>query len=851
MYGLCLSCNEAKGYRRVNYTIVLTDFYDCILNTSSKLTKYFLNEETHDYRPCYKTCKRCSKAGDEYANNCLECETGYMFRPGDNPYNNCVVYSEYYYITPYNQYKVLNHLQCPEESKYMVKTENKSYCIYDCKADLEYKYLYNGVCMKECPENTINQNYICKEIIDECSLGENEMDKNTIVTRETTETYVRTYISEFNYTKKHISLYTNQNYTIIIYENRECVEELSLEMPKVDFKDCYEKVKTEYNIEEDLIIVIINKKDKNSGGQTYYSFFDPITGFKLNAEEICKNETIVVNQNLTSLLNEDTEKFELQTFLTDQGINIFDLNDPFYTDLCYDFDNPSNRDIPLSERISTVYPDVTLCDDGCTMNGIDLETMTASCDCKFNDISNNNIIKDNALLESAVGEVFDIISASNILVLTCYNYIFKHFTESVGGIISTVSIACHLISAAIYFIVGKNQIRMYIYNLYENFLSFVEKAGINNKSSPPKKSIKNERLKDKLKKNKKGVRFHDSAKGNDKKTGISRHLDTLSEYDKRKIRIEKPVLTNYDSKSTYNEIIKFREDSKRDKDLISEKSFKSSRTNKSNKINKKRHKIINSTLYMKGELSSEKELNGKEDDYQKFFDEYLATSLDDMEYDDAIVKDQRTFCEYFIECLKEKQMIAFTFIASDPLKIRIIKIILFILNIVLYFVVTGLFFSEDYIAELYSIDEEDEGFFDYIPRNIDKFIYTTMVSIIISYIVDCFFLDEKKIKGIFKREKDNLVNLRHEIVGIIKEVQNRYLTFIIVLLVLLLFSFYYLLCFNYVYPKTQIEWVKASLAIFIIMQILSVLKCFLQTCLRFLSFRCQSEKIFKISKLLD
>ena len=195
-------------------------------------------------------------------------------------------------------------------------------------------------------------------------------------------------------------------------------------------------------------------------------------------------------------------------------------------------------------------------------------------------------------------------------------------------------------------------------------------------------------------------------------------------------------------------------------------------------------------------------------------------------------------------------MIAFTLLASDPLKIRIIKIILFILNVVLYFVVIGLFYSEEYISELYNLDNKD-GFFDYIPRSIDKFIYTTMVSIVISYIVGCFFVEERKIKGIFRREKDNLVNLRHEIVDIIKEIQNRYLTFIIVVLVLLLVSFYYLLCFNYVYPKTQIEWVKASLTIFVIMQILSTLKCFLETCLRFLSFHCNSEKLYKMSKLLN
>ena len=82
-------------------------------------------------------------------------------------------------------------MQCPEEAKYMVKNGNKSYCIYDCKADEKYKYLYNGVCLKECPENTIEENYICKEILDECSLGEKNMDKNYIVNQETTEILVK------------------------------------------------------------------------------------------------------------------------------------------------------------------------------------------------------------------------------------------------------------------------------------------------------------------------------------------------------------------------------------------------------------------------------------------------------------------------------------------------------------------------------------------------------------------------------------------------------------------------------------------------------------------------------------
>ena len=254
---------------------------------------------------------------------------------------------------------------------------------------------------------------------------------------------------------------------------------------------------------------------------------------------------------------------------------------------------------------------------------------------------------------------------------------------------------------------------------------------------------------------------------------------------------------------------------------------------------------VDSTTRLKNDIFLTLE---KDEDYRKFFEEYLATSLDELEYDDAIRKDQRTFCQYLRECLKEKQMIAFTFISSDPLKIRIIKIMLFILNVVLYFVVIGMFYNEEYISTLYYIDKEDDHFFSYITRSIDKFIYTTMVSIIIGYIIDCFFVDEKKIKGIFKREKDNLMNLRHEITSFINNLKNKYLAFIILIFVLLSTAFYYLLCFNYVYPKTQIEWVKCSITIFIIMQILSILKCFLETSLRFLSFRCESEKLYKISR---
>ena len=99
--------------------------------------------------------------------------------------------------------------------------------------------------------------------------------------------------------------------------------------------------------------------------------------------------------------------------------------------------------------------------------------------------------------------------------------------------------------------------------------------------------------------------------------------------------------------------------------------------------------------------------------------------------------------------------------------------------------------------------------------------------------------------------EDDIVFLKKNISELISDLKKRYLAFIIIVSVILIISFFYLLCFNYVYPYTQIEWIKSSIAIMIIMQILSILRCLLETSLRYLSYKFRSEKLYKISKFLD
>ena len=377
------------------------------------------------------------------------------------------------------------------------------------------------------------------------------------------------------------------------------------------------------------------------------------------------------------------------------------------------------------------------------------------------------------------------------------------------------------------------KIKKYIFELTENYVSYISFNRNNKINEPPSKKTKiNQKMKSDKNKKEKAKSTKNVIQSKKSKNNVVIHLNNNNKLNKGKNSKSSKILLNNNSNYKSNS-----------KDSLVSYGFKrySSKTD----TNKQTLEKITGSELLKFSKN-----NNKFNQNEEYFNEYLATSIEDMEYDDAIKKDNRKFCEYFFETLQDKQIIANTFFAKDPLKPRSIKIILFVLNIILYFVVNGLFFSEDYASEVYHLEEE-ETFASFVPRSINRFVYTTVVSLIIGFIVDCFFTEEKKIKGIFIREKENLYNLKGEIVIVIKEIESRYYGFIFLVLFILIVSLYYLVSFNYVYPHFQIEWIKSSIIIVIILQVLSILTCLLETILRFLSFHYKSERIYKLSLLVN
>ena len=848
---LCITCNEKENYypKKIpsNKKIYIPNKYINCYNEETKPYNFYFNQKTKYYEPCFENCATCKYGGDENENNCTSCEGNYIFSPDING-TNCVEKCTYfYYYNEYVDYSCTQKNECPKDYNYLIRDKGK--CTNDCKRENGYQYLYNRECLKQCPENTKDNNdYICKDInLNICSLNKKilySFNENNF--ENEVQKYVEEYIKDFSYSKNHVTLYENNIYSITIYKNGECIDLLNITIPEVNFLQCYEKIQNQYSINEDLVIAIISKNEngKKSTETISYSMYEPKKGKTLNMS-ICEGEKIVKKVNLKNKLEDNNINMTSLLMLTEQNINVFNKSSSFYTDICYHFEMPVKKDIALKDRILIYFPNITLCEGDCKTIGVNLTTLKAMCECKFSNLKKQNILEDNLMYQSAVGEITDLLSHTNIEIIKCYKDVFtyKFFISNIGGFIILFFISIQIIVLIIHLKKGLYSVKKFIFEITNKYISFISlqkdnsvipntKIQNNSKNYPPRKkgimkenkeskglniihNMENAKRRRKRGLSTKKVNFHFSLKLNDNVNKLgSNDINTFSNN----------ILVSNDK---YNSIDKIYPINNNKQNIRSKNSIL-----KNGSINN--NSIFDSNLII-----------NLKDNISINIEEYLNTDPDDMDYDDAIKKDKRKFRDYFIDRLKTNQILLNTFYYSEPIRPRTIKILLLILNIDLYFFINGLFFNEEYISDIFH-SNDDESFSDFVFRFTENCFYTTFVGVFVNYIIDCFFVEEKKIKGILKREKDNLIILNYEITQLIRGIQKRYKYFIIISFVITIFTWYYASCFNNIYPYTKGEWIKTSVMVIIVMQILSILASLLESIIRYFSFKCKSEKLYGI-----
>ena len=101
-----------------------------------------------------------------------------------------------------------------------------------------------------------------------------------------------------------------------------------------------------------------------------YEVYEPYNKTKLNLSLCGKNIGIYI----PTILSEKTQ--HLYNELKELGYDLFDINSPFYNDICIPFKSPEGTDVLLSDRVNNYYNND---DTSCQSN------------CKFSDYLNHNI----------------------------------------------------------------------------------------------------------------------------------------------------------------------------------------------------------------------------------------------------------------------------------------------------------------------------------------------------------------------------------------------------------------------------------------------------------------------------
>ena len=215
-----------------------------------------------------------------------------------------------------------------------------------------------------------------------------------------------------------------------------------------------------------------------------------------------------------------------------------------------------------------------------------------------------------------------------------------------------------------------------------------------------------------------------------------------------------------------------------------------------------------------------------------------------FDYKEALRYDKRTICKYYLELLKAKNLILFSFYPVKDYNIKIIKISLFFLFFDIYFEINTLFFNEFTIHQIYI----DKGAYN-IRYLMPQIIYAFIVSFFISNIIKFFTLSERSFYNL--KFGKNIHDLNEKGTDVRRCLIIKYFLFFIISFLFLFLFWYYLSSFCAVYKNSQIYLLKNTIISFSLAIIFPFIILLFPSILRIYSLRKERIIIFQLSKIIE
>ena len=859
-FGTCLDFGKSIFYNS----------YECISKPAH--TFFVLNNEenTGVIKNCNIACNTCEGEGDEYDTNCIDCSLGY-FKTEDSE-TNCILEE----LIPENYHKNeedgiyykdqqnpddINNKQC-ENNLYLSLTGE---CLSNCPSG-SYKFILAHKCVELCPNN-----YHINLEQDECILNEKNQesenqemynfysDINLNVNLDLNITNINLYntseeknneelISKFIASNLTLSSIIKNNYIQIIIktDKMNINEQIQNGYSAVDIGNCSEVLKEQYNIpnEQDLIILNMELNDKinknNTDSSNIFGKFNLIEVYDFSARKL--NLSYCVSEiKIMKYIGDIIEDLNIEKAkdLAEWGIDIYNANNEFFNDLCYEFESSDGMDITIEDRRNDIYQNITFCQDGCSYGGIDYDLMIVNCICNTNSLQNDSQNKMNndkenfnqfkELVKSFIANWLDF----NIDVIYCYNLVFngRIIKSNIGFFFMGSMFALQIIILSIFLIKKLKPIKTYMINSLKKNIKISQ-------NNPPKM------YRDKDEKN-----GHNNIKKNKNRGGVLNNtLIFQTELPKHSLK-NKYNKNNQIKKNNFVPIIY-----KSKNDLINYNlSQNKGMINSKEKINNLEAMSYNIKLSEKSNSIEVNENNTNNNNEKRKNNKYYITNLkisqkdedlQDMDFQEAINEDKRSFLRIYWCFLVDSQTILGTFLTENYLDLLIIKISFLLCNFQISFFLNALFYTDEYISDAYH-NESILEFFTGLPKSIYSFVATLITTNLLRMLSSSKseliqIIREKK------KHKDymNLINSK------IKKLRIKLIIYFILIFSLGLFFFYYVSSFCSVYRNSQKYWFIGCLESFLIDLLVTVIICILLAIFRYLAIMYKIKCLYIVVTII-
>ena len=597
----------------------------------------------------------------------------------------------------------------------------------------------------------------------------------------------------------------------------------------VEFDECEQILRSTYNISNTSIITFLQMEMDNDNNDALYkqiqysTYDDQLKRLDLT---VCKDVETKIHYMIKNDANLDLTKV---SDYKKMGVDILNINDDFFTNLCYAFSS-SDNDMILEDRIKYIFQNYSLCEEGCSYNNLDIITRSIACDCK---IQGNISTITNPLVFDTGKETsfFD----SNIGVSQCYNLVFSlnNKSKNIGFIVFCLLMLIYIIAILVQIKKGIKRVSDFLYkemikygyieqghpNFFEN--NKIENNKIELSSIMGVKKFNEKIGEEQIDKGKKKFKKTGKKKFKKKKKGmpikISQQM-TLVE-DNNKIK-----KNNYNNETKPNKIF-----TKKTKRIIEDDDY-------------------NNFGIIKINLDLDKKSYMPKDSNQ---------SLLNYTFDEAVRYDRRNIIRVFYIYLLSKQIIFRTFLQKSPLEIFPIRLTLFIFMLSCDLALNALFYFNDNISKKYHY--ASNIFLFAFSNNITIILYSTLVSYFILTLLSKLSNSSSAIRNIFQKEEEKIKktkkyttkeqtkkNIFYEVENVLKKFKIKIFILLLTETIFILFFWYFVTAFCHVYSSTQTSWLLDTFLAILSRFVLEIIFGFLFAKLYRISVASNCETLYKI-----